>query len=300
MERNITRMADFARKHQVLWRPHAKAHKCAELALWLQRAGATGACVQKTAEAETLAAGGVHDITITNEVIALPKLLRLARLAARLQAQGGRLTLAVDSADGIHRLAEAMAQAAPQARIGVLVEIDVGQGRCGVPPGEPALALAHTVARQARLHFAGLHAYQGRAQHLHSAAERRDAIAAVVQAARRTRDLIAASGLAVPLVTGSGTGTLVHEAASGVFGELQAARSCSWTRTMHATSANPRSRLSSMPCSSRPRSSRARATAPYAMPVTKAMPSMPACPRWPCCRPSVPCATAAGAMNTAS
>ena len=98
MERNITRMADFARKHQVLWRPHAKAHKCAELALWLQRAGATGACVQKTAEAETLAAGGVHDITITNEVIALPKLLRLARLAARLQAQGGRLTLAVDSA----------------------------------------------------------------------------------------------------------------------------------------------------------------------------------------------------------
>lgn len=222
MERNITRMADFARKHQVLWRPHAKAHKCAELALWLQRAGATGACVQKTAEAETLAAGGVHDITITNEVIALPKLLRLARLAARLQAQGGRLTLAVDSADGIHRLAEAMAQAAPQARIGVLVEIDVGQGRCGVPPGEPALALAHTVACQARLHFAGLHAYQGRAQHLHSAAERRDAIAAVVQATRHTRDLIAASGLAVPLVTGSGTGTLVHEAASGVFGELQA------------------------------------------------------------------------------
>ena len=219
MERNIARMADFARKHQVRWRPHAKAHKCAELALWLQRAGATGACVQKTAEADALAAAGVHDITITNQVIALPKLMRVARLAERLQAHGGQLTLAVDSADGIHRLAEAMAQAAPQARIGVLVEIDVGQARCGVPPGEPALALAHTVARQARLHFAGLHAYQGRAQHLRSAAERREAITAVVQAARHTRDLITASGLAVPLVTGSGTGTLVHEAASGVFGE---------------------------------------------------------------------------------
>ena len=123
MERNIARMADFARKHQVLWRPHAKLHKSAEIALLLQRAGAVGACVQKTAEAEALAAGGVRDITITNQVIAHPKLLRVARLAARLQAQGGRLALAVDSAEGIQRLAEAMAQAAPQARIDVLVEI---------------------------------------------------------------------------------------------------------------------------------------------------------------------------------
>ncbi|OYY27744.1 DSD1 family PLP-dependent enzyme [Acidovorax sp. 35-64-16] len=166
MERNIARMADFARKHQVLWRPHAKMHKSAEIALLLQRAGAVGACVQKTAEA--------------------------------------------------------MAQAAPQARIDVLVEIDVGQGRCGVPPGEPALALAQAVARLTPLRFAGLHAYHGRAQHLHSAADRRDAIAAAVQAARHTRDLLTNAGLPVPLVTGSGTGTLVHEAASGVYGELQA------------------------------------------------------------------------------
>ena len=222
MERNIARMADFARKHQVLWRPHAKMHKSAEIALLLQRAGAVGACVQKTAEAEALAAGGGRDITITNQVIAHPKLLRVARLAARLQAQGGRLALAVDSAEGIQRLAEAMAQAAPQARIDVLVEIDVGQGRCGVPPGAPALALAQAVARLTQLRFAGLHAYHGRAQHLRSAAERREAIAAAVQAARHTRDLITAAGLPVPLVTGSGTGTLVHEAASGVYGELQA------------------------------------------------------------------------------
>src|SRR3990167_3919841 len=192
MERNIARMAEFARKHQVLWRPHAKLHKSAEIALMLQRAGAVGACVQKTAEAEALAAGGVRDITITNQVIAHPKLLRVARLAAALPAQGGRLALAVDSAEGI------------------------------LPPGEPALALAQAVARLTQLRFAGLHAYHGRAQHLRGAAERREAIGAAVQAARHTRDLIAAAGLPVPLVTGSGTGTLVHEAASGVYGELQA------------------------------------------------------------------------------
>ena len=77
MDRNIERMADFARKHRVRWRPHAKMHKSAEIALQLQRAGAQGVCVQKVSEAEALAAGGVEDITITNQVIALPKLLGL-------------------------------------------------------------------------------------------------------------------------------------------------------------------------------------------------------------------------------
>ena len=229
MERNIERMAAFARKHGVRWRPHAKMHKSAELALLLQRAGAHGACVQKVAEAEALAAGGVNDITITNQVIALPKLQRVVRLAALLAARGGRLGLAVDHPEGVERLAETMAQATallPPSGDGtlldVLVEIDVGQGRCGVPPGEAAVPLALAVARCRGLRFAGLQAYHGRAQHLASAAERRDTIAAVARAAQHTRQCIEAAGLPVPLITGSGTGTLVHEAASGVFGELQA------------------------------------------------------------------------------
>ena len=222
MDRNIQRMADFARKHQVRWRPHAKMHKSAELALLLQQAGAQGVCVQKVSEAEALAAGGVLDITITNEVIAMPKLHRAARLATALASRGGRLGVAVDSAEGIERLAEAMAQSGSDAGMDVLVEIDVGQGRCGVPPGEAAVALALAVARHPRLRFAGLQAYHGRAQHFASAAERREAIARTVQLAAHTRDLIEAAGLPVPLVTGSGTGTLVNEAASGVYGELQA------------------------------------------------------------------------------
>ncbi|CAN7241511.1 DSD1 family PLP-dependent enzyme [Acidovorax sp. LjRoot117] len=234
MDRNIQRMADFARKHQVRWRPHAKMHKSAELALLMQRAGAQGVCVQKVAEAEALAAGGVNDIYISNQVVAMPKLQRVARLAALLAARGGRLAIAVDHLEGIERLAETMAQVgAPLPREGhwaagdstlidVFVEIDVGQGRCGVPPGEAAVPLALAVARSRGLRFAGLQAYHGRAQHLPGATDRRDAMAAVVRAASHTRDLIEAAGVPVPLITGSGTGTLVHEAASGVYGELQA------------------------------------------------------------------------------
>ena len=222
MERNIDRMAAFARQHGMRWRPHAKMHKSAELALLLQQAGACGVCVQKTSEAEALAAGGVLDIYISNQVVAHAKLQRVARLAAQLDAKGGRLAIAVDSAEGIARLGDAMEQAGLRATIDVLVEIDVGQGRCGVMPGAPAAVLAQSIAEHPRLHFAGIQAYQGSAQHLVGAEARRAAIAAVVQAAQLTRNTIALSGLSVPLVTGAGTGTMAHEATSGVFGELQA------------------------------------------------------------------------------
>ncbi|MEJ7928599.1 DSD1 family PLP-dependent enzyme [Ramlibacter sp. AN1015] len=225
MQRNLNRMAEFARKHGVRWRPHAKMHKSSVLARLQVQAGACGVCVQKTAEAEALAAGGVQDIYISNEVIAPAKLARVAALAHQLAAVGGQLAIAVDSEEGVRRLAEAMnaqrAAGAAAAVIDVFVEIDVGQGRCGVPPGTPAVALVHAIRRHAALRFAGLQAYHGRAQHLRGARERRDAVAAVVRAVQASCAAIEAEGVTVPLVTGAGTGTLVCEAASGVFGELQ-------------------------------------------------------------------------------
>lgn len=222
MERNIARMAEFAHLHGMRWRPHAKLHKSAAIALQLEQAGACGHCVQKLSEAEALAAGGVRDLFISNEVIAPHKLLRVARLAADLAARGGRLAIAVDSLEGVARLAQAMDGAGSDAGVDVFVEIDVGQGRCGAAPGPEATALALAIAAHARLHYAGLHAYQGGAQHLRSVAERRAAIAHAVQAAASTRALIEAAELNVPLVTGAGTGTMAHEATSGVYGELQA------------------------------------------------------------------------------
>lgn len=226
MRRNIARMAEFARKHDVRWRPHAKMHKSVELARMQREAGAHGVCVQKTAEAEAMAAGGIRDIYISNEVIALRKLARVAQLAHRLAAEGGKLAIAVDSAEGVKRLAQAMedvrAERRSDATIDVFVEIDVGQGRCGVEPGPAAVALAREIREHPALRLAGLQAYHGRAQHIRGAKERRDTIAVVVEDVIHTRQLIEAEGMAVELVTGAGTGTMVCEAASGVYGELQA------------------------------------------------------------------------------
>jgi D-serine deaminase-like pyridoxal phosphate-dependent protein len=226
MTRNVARMAEFARKHDIQWRPHAKMHKSVALAKLQMEAGAVGVCVQKTAEAEIMAEGGIRDIYISNEVVAAPKLARVAALAHRLAEEQGRLAIAVDSVEGITRLGQAMNEARSQrhaaALIGVFIEIDVGQGRCGVAPGEAATRLAHEIRKHPALRFAGLQAYHGKAQHLRGALQRREAIARVVQDVLSTRRQIEAQGIAVELVTGAGTGSLVCEAASGVFGELQA------------------------------------------------------------------------------
>jgi len=226
MERNLARMAAFAAAHQIRWRPHAKMHKSATLALQQMAAGAVGVCVQKTSEAEALLAGGVRNIYISNQVIAPAKLKRVAQMVITLNAheKPGRLAIAVDSAEGVRRLAEALRAACgdSQAVIDVFVEIDVGQGRCGVPPGSAAVALAQQITAHPPLRFAGLQAYHGRAQHLRGHAERQQAIAEVLRQVVATRTLIEAAGIPVGLVTGAGTGTMALEAASGVYGELQA------------------------------------------------------------------------------
>lgn len=213
MERNIERMAESARSHGVRLRPHAKMHKSATIAALQRRAGAVGVCVQKLGEAEVLAGLGVDDIFISNEVVAPAKLRRLAALATRI-----RLAVAVDSTLGIDRLAAALREAGSS--VDVFVEIDVGQGRCGVAPAA-AGALAKQVVSHG-LHFAGLQAYHGRAQHLRTPGERQAASRQAVAAARAAQASITALGIVCPLVTGSGTGTFVFDASSGVYGELQA------------------------------------------------------------------------------
>ena len=213
MERNCAAMAAFAAAHRVALRPHAKTHKSAAIAQLQMRSGAVGVCVQKLGEAQALSEAGVHDIFITNEVVDAAKLARLAALAGRI-----KLALAVDSTLGIERLATALAAAGTM--VDVFVEIDVGQGRCGVAPAA-AGALAHQVVAHG-LRFAGLQAYHGRAQHLRSVAEREAAIHQAVALVRAAQASITSAGMHCPLVTGGGTGSFVFEAASGVYGELQA------------------------------------------------------------------------------
>ena len=214
LERNIARMAQVMEKSPARLRPHAKSHKCAEIAKRQIAAGAVGVCAQKVSEAEALVAGGVADVLVTNEIVGAHKTGRLARLARE-----AKVAVLADNAANVAEL-DAAARA-ERVRLDVLVEIDVGASRCGIEPGAPAAGLAKRIAECANLRFAGLHAYHGAAQHLRSASERREAIGAAAERALFTRTMIEKAGLACPTVTGAGTGTFLLEGASRVFNEIQ-------------------------------------------------------------------------------
>ena len=191
-------------------RPHAKTHKCPEIARVQVAAGAVGVCCQKVSEAEAMVEGGIADVLVTNEIVGAPKLARLAELSRR-----ARLGVCVDHPHNVAQLARSGAQ------LDVYVEVEVGMKRCGIAPGEPAVALARAVASHPNLRFAGLHAYHGRAQHFRTMEERRSVIEAAAQKVVLTKNLLERAGLPCPMVTGAGSGTFMLEVESGAWGEIQ-------------------------------------------------------------------------------
>jgi 3-hydroxy-D-aspartate aldolase len=213
-EANLRRLPQQIAGHAVRLRPHAKTHKCPIVALQQIELGAVGVCVQKVGEAEAMVHGGVRDVLVTNEVVGRQKLRRLTALAHL-----ARIGVCVDDLLQVRALEEAAREA--QITLPVHVEVDMGGNRCGVEPGEPALALARAIGAMPHLAFAGLQAYHGSAQHLRSWDERRRAIEQAALKAARTRDRLEQSGIPCPTVTGAGTGSFEFEAASGVYTELQ-------------------------------------------------------------------------------
>lgn len=218
-EQNLARLAAAASGARsgagVRLRPHAKSHKCPVIALRQLAHGAVGVCCQKVSEAEAMVYGGVPDVLVTNEIVGAAKIARLAALARQA-------SVAVCADDPGNVAALSGAATAFGVRLPVLVEVNVGADRCGVEPGEPALALAKQIAASDGLRFAGLQAYHGAAQHIREHARRKEAVAAAAEKTRRTVELLRRHGLACEVVSGAGTGSYPFEAGSGIWNELQA------------------------------------------------------------------------------
>jgi D-serine deaminase-like pyridoxal phosphate-dependent protein len=213
-ESNLRTLADAVRGHPVRVRTHAKTHKCPEVAKRQMALGAVGACCQKVSEAEAMVAGGIADVLVTNEVVGAAKIERLAKLAGSAQ-----LGVCVDDAGNVRELGAAVGRAGT--KLDVYIELEVGMARCGIAPGEPALALARVVAACPNLRFAGLQAYNGRAQHVRTLAERRALIERAAGQVRVTRKLLEDAGIGCPTVTGAGSGTFMLEVQAGAWDEIQ-------------------------------------------------------------------------------
>ena len=214
-EKNLKKMSEAVKKMNVRLRPHAKTHKCPVIALHQMTLGAVGVCCQKVGEAEAMVYGGVTDVYVSNQIVGKSKIERLVSLAKQ-----ANVSVCADHAVQISEYSAVAKE--NNATLSVYVEVDVGTHRCGVPPGEPALALARQVKDSPGLRFAGLQAYHGRAQHLRTPSEREEAIAYAVGCVSETKALLQKNGIDSGIATGAGTGTYQLEGTSKIFDELQA------------------------------------------------------------------------------
>jgi D-serine deaminase-like pyridoxal phosphate-dependent protein len=217
MDRNIAHIAGTMRAHGVQWRPHAKGHKCPAIAHRQIGAGAIGVTVAKVSEAEVMAASGIRDILIANQVVGPIKTRRLAALIASTSAD---VIVAVDNAVNVRELDDAAAAFGVRPR--VVVEVDSGMKRCGVAPGELAVALAHIVDGSPNLRFAGLMAWEGHATYIAEDDARREEIARSIGRLTASATAVRAAGLPVEIVSCGGGGTYLHAAPQPGVTEIQA------------------------------------------------------------------------------
>ncbi len=199
LERNIRVMQEFLAPLPCRCRPHAKTHKCPVIARKQVAAGALGVTCAKISEAEVMADGGIESILIANEVAGRGKARRLAELARRVE-----LLAAVDNEAPAREMAEAAREAG--ATVHVLIELDVGNGRCGVGE-ERALELARLVDTLPGLRLRGVMGYEGFCCYVEDAEKKaamvREAMGRLIELRRR----FLAAGLPADICSGSSTST---------------------------------------------------------------------------------------------
>jgi D-serine deaminase-like pyridoxal phosphate-dependent protein len=155
VQRNLKEMIGMARGPARL-RPHAKTHKMAQIIGMAEDLGIHKHKVATIAEAEMVAKAGGADVLLAYPLVG-PNLARFTQLIRSYPATCFRAV--VDHPDSARALAAAAADL--DRPVPVLVDLEVGMGRTGIDPGEPAEALYSLVADLPSLQADGLHAYDG-------------------------------------------------------------------------------------------------------------------------------------------
>ena len=223
MGRNIARMASTMRDNQVDWRPHVKCPKVPAIAHRLLDAGAIGVTCAKLGEAEVMAAAGIRNILIANQVVGPTKISRLVNLLPSAE-----VIVAVDNPENVTAL-DAAARA-KGVQLKVVIEVNTGMDRAGVEPGAPVVDLASTISKCQGLHFAGLMAWEAHTIRIANPIEKNRAVGEAIKKLVDSADLCRDQGMPVEIVSCGGTGTYLYsskqpgateiQAGGGIFGDV--------------------------------------------------------------------------------
>jgi 3-hydroxy-D-aspartate aldolase len=209
-EANLARMMEQVKRSGKALRPHAKAHKCVEIAKRQLAAGACGVCVATLAEAELMASAGISGILLTSPVADPAKMARVVKTGAMV---------AVDHVQQVEWYQQA-AQAAGR-QLDMLIDLDVGDHRTGARSTEQAVEIAEAIARSANLNLRGLQGYSAKGSHL-AGVEGQQLSRSTWAHAAEVRDALARKGIATDIVSGGSTGTWQIDTANPEITEMQA------------------------------------------------------------------------------
>ena len=213
LTRNIEKMADFLKGKGKGFRPHAKTHKCPEIARRQLDAGAVGICAAKVSEALVLVGAGIDKVLITSAVLSPAKMAVLAELSRKAE-----IDLVIDSMAGFEALESALSA---DDQIGVLVDLDVELGRTGTRSDDEALALAEKISNAGNMAFRGVQHYAGHLMHVEGFEARRDRSLALWDTVAGRVERLETAGFPCEVVTGCGTGTFNIDCDVDVVTDLQ-------------------------------------------------------------------------------
>jgi D-serine deaminase-like pyridoxal phosphate-dependent protein len=214
--RNITTMADYMRGMAAQLRPHIKVHKSPELARMQMEAGTCiGVTTATVWEAVVMARGGINDILVANAVVGPEKISTIAELAREVH-----ILVAIDDEQNAEDLSQAALKAGSV--LGVLIDLDVGMGRCGARSKEEALRFARCVSTLRGLRFEGMMGYEGHCMLEPDPELRARKARAAMDFLMETVDFLAQYGFESKIISGGGTGTYNITGAHPRLTELQA------------------------------------------------------------------------------
>lgn len=199
MEGNLKKMGEYFAARRCKARPHFKNHKAPVLARKQLDAGAVGITCATLREAEILVEHGVASVLIANEITDGEKIQRLAELTRRAS-----VIVAVDNECVFTDMARI--QRDRKTQLEVVVDINIGLNRCGVQPGESAVRLAKSAARQG-FNVRGIMGYDGHLQSKPPSTQRDAMVRRGCEKLADSAALIERSGLPVAIVSTGGTGT---------------------------------------------------------------------------------------------
>ena len=215
LESNIYNIKKFLGDRNCNWRPHSKAHKCPSIAQLQIKSGAIGITCAKLSEAEVMAANGITNILLANQITSEEKWLRLASLQNKAEI--------IATVDDVEVLS--MAQKACEVfnvKIPILIELDIGMERVGVSSIEMVIQIAEEINSNDGLIFRGLMGYEGHVLDIVPSSAKQEACNTAVSILINARDLLNKKGICCEIISAGGTGS--YEYSSNIEGitELQA------------------------------------------------------------------------------